>query len=169
MFNRKKKEIARLRAQLQDTEDRLACSRETNGKLAAENEQLSRKISTEETKSESLRSELEYQIRRIQDLGKYYETPEETGGALDVVSIDLLDINVGAVSPDRMVGDVLNHFRRHVLVQIADALVSKALVQFKVEEDPRRMQSRLTARLYAAPWDKVANGRNHVVYLSKFH
>ena len=149
MFNRKKKTIEHLQLEIAKGAAREA-------EYFKRNNELQRQV-------EAADQEIRNQIKRINELGKFYRTEEPTG-MITAVTVEPEDLVFRKMLPDRPTSEILNNNKHIILAQIVNRLIDQGYVQFITTEDPKAMRQAIQARLFVIPWDKMVTDRVCVFY-----
>lgn len=149
MFNRKKKQIEHLQLEIAKGVAREA-------EYFRRNNELQRQVA-------AANQEILQQIKRINELGKFYRTEEPTG-VTEAVTVKPENLVFRKMLPDRPTSEILNNNKHIILAQIVNRLIDKGYVQFTTTEDPVSKRQAIEAKLFVVPWDKMVTDRVCVFY-----
>ncbi len=156
MFNKKRKRIKQLL-------ERVAVEEMKRREALAKVDELQRENERLVMRAEAGDQEIRQQIRRIQELGKFYRT-EEPAGVIEAVTVEPEDLVFRKMLPDRPTSEILNNNKHIILAQIVNRLIDQGYVQFITTEDPKDRRQAIQARLFVIPWDKMVTDRVCVIY-----
>lgn len=150
MFNRKKKQI-------EDLQLEIAKGAAREAEYFRQNNELQRQVA-------AANREILQQIKRINELGKFYKTEEPTTGVTEAVIVKPEDLVFRKMLPDKPTSEILNNNKHIILAQIVNRLIDKGYVQFTTTEDPVSKRQAIEAKLFVIPWDKMVTDRVCVFY-----